>query len=111
MQLVPAAEIDPAALDEFVARAPMATFLHSRRFLSYHGDRFRDLSLAVLDESQRLAGLFAAAQDPGSEHRVVSHPGLTYGGLVHDGRLGGERMIEALGAICSHYRQQGFGTL
>jgi hypothetical protein len=110
MQIVPAAEIDAAEQDAFVAGAPMGTFLHTRRFLSYHGSRFRDLSLAIVDERQHLVGLLPAAADPEDERRVVSHPGLTYGGLVHEGRLRGERMIEALEMIRRHYREQGFDT-
>lgn len=110
MQLLPIAEIDSAEHDSFVERAPMATFLHTRRYLSYHGERFRDVSLAIVDERRQLLGLLPAAVDPGDERRVVSHPGLTYGGVVHDGRLRGERMIEALETIAGHYREQGFET-
>jgi hypothetical protein len=97
--------------DEFVARTPAATLLHTRRYLSYHGERFRDLSLLLLDEKERLVGVFPAAVDPRDDKRVVSHPGVTYGGVMHDGRLRGERMIEALKALRDHYAQQGFVTL
>ena len=92
----------------FVAGAPMATMLHSRRFLSYHGPRFRDLSMAIVDERDNLLGVLPAAVDPADERRVVSHPGLTYGGIVHDGRLQGELMVEALRSLCLHYRERGF---
>lgn len=111
MQLFPVADLDPVRHDEFAARAPMATLLHTRRYLSYHGARFRDLSLAVFDERKRLLGLFPAAVDPQDDKRVVSHPGVTYGGIVHDGQLRGERMIEALETICKYYAQRGFEAL
>jgi hypothetical protein len=110
MQLLPIAEIDIARHEAFVERAPMATFLHTRNYLSYHGPRFRDLSVAIVDERQQLLGLLPAAADPQDERRVVSHPGLTYGGVLHDGRLRGERMIQALETLCRHYREQGFET-
>jgi hypothetical protein len=110
MQLIPAADLDADQLDALVALSPMATFLHTRRFLSYHGSRFRDVSLAIVDELQHVLGLLPAAVDPGDERRIVSHPGLTYGGIVHDGRLRGERMIEALEAVRRHYAQQGFAA-
>jgi hypothetical protein len=111
MQLVPADDIDAEQHDALVARAPMGTFLHTRRFLSYHGDRFRDLSLAFLDEGERLIAVLPAAVDPGDERCVVSHPGATYGGIVHDGRLRGGRMIEAFEALRRHYADAGFERL
>jgi hypothetical protein len=41
----------------------------------------------------------------------VSHPGATYGGLVHDGGLNGDRTLEALRAVCAHYAVQGATAL
>jgi hypothetical protein len=111
MQLLPIAEIDDVRHDAFVAGAPMATFLHTRRFLSHHGTRFRDLSLVLIGEGDRLLGVFPAAVDPGDERCVASHPGATYGGVVHEGRLRGERMIEAMEAISRHYAGAGFDRL
>jgi hypothetical protein len=104
-------EEDAEAWDGLAADAPMATLLHTRRYLSYHGERFRDASLLLTDEKGRLAGLFPAAVDPNDEGRVVSHPGVTYGGVVHDGRLHGARMVEALEALRDHYAGRGFKTL
>ena len=43
-----------AAWDDLVARAVNGTMLHTRRYLSYHGDRFRDRSLLITN-SPRLA--------------------------------------------------------
>jgi hypothetical protein len=105
------AESDAQAWDELVVEAPMATFLHSRRFLSHHRDRFADASCLILDEGANLVGVLPAATDPTDASCVVSHPGLTYGGLVHKGGLHGERAIAALEALCSHYRRLGFETL
>lgn len=62
------------------------TFLHSRRFLSYHGGRFKDSSFIVLNKGKPV-GLIAAAESPGDPSTVISHPGLTYGGIVHNGNL------------------------
>jgi Acetyltransferase (GNAT) domain len=104
-------EAESVAWDELAGRAETATFLHTRRYLSYHGERFKDCSLLIMDERQRLAGLFPAAVDPQDETRVVSHPGITYGGVLHDGRLRGERMLDALEAVRSFYVEQGFCAL
>jgi hypothetical protein len=100
-----------AEWDELVDNAPMATFLHSRPYLNYHEDRFTDRSLLLQDDRGRLVGLFPAAVDPAAAERVVSHPGITYGGLLHVGGLGGAACIEALSAIRDHYARKGFRSL
>jgi GNAT acetyltransferase-like protein len=111
LQISPYASDDRAKWDEIIADAPMATFLHSRRFLDYHGDRFADQSLMLRDARSRLVGVFPAATDPADERRIVSHPGITYGGVVHRGLLGGAAMVDAIAEIRDHYGRQGFRTL
>jgi CelD/BcsL family acetyltransferase involved in cellulose biosynthesis len=103
-------EADAETWDAFCADAPMATFLHSRRFLSYHGERFQDASLVVEDDQGHWLAVLPAAlgNAPGL---VVSHPGATYGGLVHRGRLLGEVALGALAAVCRHYAAAGFTRL
>jgi hypothetical protein len=39
---------------------------------------------------------------------VVSHPGITYGGLLHRGELLGEASLEAFEAACAHYLALGY---
>jgi hypothetical protein len=97
-----------AEWDELVERAPNGTFLHTRRFLSYHGDRFEDASLVVRRHNGKLVGVLPAAVDPTDESRVVSHPGATFGGLVHTGRLAGETAVRTLGAIRGRYAGLGY---
>jgi len=101
---------DAGTWDEFIATSINGTFLHSRRFLSYHADRFHDLSLLVLDSRGRIVGVLPAAA--GSEAGVVdSHPGITYGGLVHQGKLVGDLAISALGGIATHFHNLGYKML
>jgi hypothetical protein len=98
------------AWDDLVAAAPMGSFLHTRRFLGYHGERFVDRSLLFRDGS-KLVGVFPAAVDPTDERRVVSHPGITYGGVVHKGELLGGAMVQALDVLRQAYDAQGFASL
>ncbi|CAH2903286.1 MAG: FIG01209798: hypothetical protein [uncultured Paraburkholderia sp.] len=99
-----------AAWDAFCASAVNGTFLHTRRFLGYHGDRFADVS-AVLMQGDAMVGVFPAAQARGDHSMVVSHPGITYGGIVHDGALSGGKMIEALEKLREHYCAAGYERL
>lgn len=95
-----------AAWDDLVARSVDGTFLHTRRYLGYHGDRFADRSLLIGENA-----VLPAAEDPSDATTVVSHPGITYGGLVHDGSLRGDAMVEALAAVRDHYQAAGYRTL
>ena len=99
-----------AAWEGICERAVNATFQHTRRFLAYHGRRFADQSVLLLAGDEPV-GAFPAASDPQDPRVVVSHPGATYGGVVHDGRLVGSRMIEAVAALASHYRDAGLRRL
>ncbi len=97
--------------DELALRSANGTFLHTREFLGCHGDRYRDRSLLVTGPKDRLAGVFPAAEDPDDPTMVISHPGLPYGGLVHDGSLYGPAMLAALTEIAAEYRSLGFTRL
>ena len=102
---------DAEVWDDVVTRSSTGTMMHTRRFISYHGDRFRDCSMMVQDRRGKVVGVFPAAEDPTDSSIVISHPGLTYGGLVHDGSLRGSLMVEALAEIASCYRSLGYRGL
>src|SRR6266702_4194990 len=102
---------DACGWENLVARSCNGTFLHTRRFISYHGDRFRDRSLVLENRRGRVVGVFPGAEAPADPETIISHPGLTYGGVVHDGSVRGASMIGALDAIASHYRSLGYRRL
>lgn len=90
--------------DLFCREAAQGTLLHTRRFLSYHGERFEDRSLLIYSD-KKLIGLFPAAK--GENNYIVSHPGITYGGILHAGGLSGCRMIEAFQILREYYLSLG----
>lgn len=92
--------------DNFCNKSFQATLLHTRKFLSYHGERFNDQSL-IIEQEGRCLGLFPAALNPEESTCVVSHPGATYGGVLHQGQLQGMQMIAALEAITQYYAADG----
>jgi len=102
---------DAGVWDELVARSCNGTMLHTRRFLSYHGERFRDRSLLVTDVRGRIVGALPAAEDPADPSVVSSHPGMTYGGLVHGPTLFGGPMIGLFETIAAQYRSLGYTRL
>lgn len=98
---------DAEGWEELVQRSANGTFLHSQRFLSYHGDRFRDCSVVFTTARGAIVGVLPAALDPGDDRTVVSHPGATYGGIVHDGTLRGHQMAYAIEGAAELFRLQG----
>lgn len=65
--------------DLFVTTAKNGTFLFLRDYMDYHSDRFQDHSLLAFRGSELLGVLPANLTQAGS---LVSHQGLTYGGLL-----------------------------
>ncbi len=109
MEVLPYCSEDATAWDNLVRAAKTGTFLQTRQFLSYHGDRFRDCSLVVKDESLR--AVLPAAQDLGQPTRVVSHPGLTFGGLIYRQPPGLETLERVWKMVLGRYRRAGFEAL
>jgi hypothetical protein len=106
----PYSENDAVAWDAFCNESLQGTLLHTRCFLSYHGKRFVDSSL-IIEVDGKCVGLFPAALSPSDTAVVVSHPGVTYGGVIHHGILRGDRMIEALSVIKLYYSSRGLVKL
>ena len=68
-----------AKWDMFLNTAKNATFLFRRDYMDYHRDRFADHSLMVFCGNKLVALLPANLAADGT---LISHEGLTYGGLV-----------------------------
>jgi len=102
---------DSGAWDRLVESSWNGTFLHTRRYLSYHGNRFQDASLVIENEQGRPVAVLPAAADPHDPQSVISHPGITYGGMVHQGGLRGEDMVGVLQQVCEHYSKAGCNSL
>ena len=94
--------------DQFVDSGRNATFLFHRDYMDYHRDRFTDHSLMVLN-GQSLAAILPA--NLGSDGAVVSHEGLTYGGLVltRAARLGDA--LSCFHAVLRHLSGRGISQL
>ena len=96
--------------DTWCGKAENSTFLHTRRFLSYHQNRYFDKSILLFDDG-KLVGVMPAALHSLDVKTVVSHPGITYGGLVIDRNLRGERCVNAFDSIRRYYLNQGYKRL
>lgn len=65
--------------NDFVTHSKQGTFLFSRAYMDYHKERFQDCSLCIYKKNKLVALLPACIDDA---HTLISHQGLTYGGLI-----------------------------
>lgn len=69
--------------DSFVLNeAHNGTFLQTRAFLNYHGDRFKDCSLILWKAGNIIAVIPAAETEENGKKVFNSHCGSTFGGLI-----------------------------
>jgi hypothetical protein len=106
----PFEEKDTASWEMFSRHSLQSTMQHTRRFLAYHQGRFEDHSL-VVEDGGRWLGVLPAALHPMDRAVVVTHPGASFGGVVHKGGLRGEKMFHALSLVCEHFGSQGIKQL
>ena len=90
--------------NRFVAASKNGTFLFDRRYMDYHADRFRDFSLMAY----RKGRLYALLPANASGVSLVSHGGLTYGGLVMGEQCTAADILSVFSAMNEFLRQQGF---
>lgn len=93
--------------DEFVAQAKNGVFLFRRAYMEYHSDRFTDRSLLFFADEKLVALLPANITD----HTLVSHGGLTFGGIISDTRMKTPRMLEIFDALKAHLKDAGMERL
>lgn len=103
----PYEEGDRPAWDALVEESRSSHFLFRRDYMEYHQDRFEDASLVVLDRDAPVA-ILPANREGGV---VVSHGGLTFGGLISTPKLTTRRTVQALEAVLARLRQDAAESL
>src|SRR5690554_214239 len=94
----------PALLSDWeqvVQCAINGTFMHSRAFMEYHGERFKDASLVIYNDGHPV-GIFPAHR---VEDRIHSHQGLTYGGLILNPKLSMGGIIAVIKEVLRYYHE------
>ncbi len=93
--------------DDFVNQAKNGVFLFKRDYMEYHADRFRDCSLLFFAEEKLIGVLPANLAKDG----LVSHGGLTFGGVVTNTRMRAGTMLEIFDALREYLRVHSIGRL
>lgn len=96
--------------DAFCELSQSATFQHTRKFLSYHGQRFQDVSLLVIVDGE-ISAIFPAALDPQDSGWVISHPGAAFGSLITSSQSRGKVALDATPLIIEKYKELGMKKL
>jgi len=93
--------------DQIVSRARNGTFLHLRGFMDYHSNRFEDCS-AIIYRGKNPMAVFPANR---RDDIVISHEGLTFGGLIYGFELRADGVHDAFSALLEYYRSKGLSQL
>jgi hypothetical protein len=93
--------------DEMIAHSKNGVFLFLRDYMEYHTNRFSDASLLFFSENNLVAVL--PANRIGDQ--VVSHGGLTFGGVISRHNFGALAMLELFEALRGWLHGQGVNTL
>ena len=93
--------------DKFVDSSKNGMFLFNRNFQDYHRDRFVDSSLVFKSNDQILGVLPASRHD----REVISHGGLTYGGLVTNLSMSTALMLSLFEAMMEEFRKRGISRI
>ena len=92
----------------FVGLSKNGNFLFNRTYMSYHADRFKDSSLMFRDEKDNLIALLPATS---KGDLIVSHGGLTYGGLITDGEMKTGKMLVIFNDLISFAKSAGYSKI
>lgn len=105
MMVIPYISRYASVWDEVVESSANGTFMFQSRFMDYHRNRFCDASVLLGDEHGKMKGVFPANYE--QDGTVVSHAGLTYGGLLTDANLHATDVMRMLDAVCDYYKTKG----
>lgn len=88
--------------DSFIGESKNQSFLFRRDFMDYHADRFTDYSLMIYDENKLVAVVPANLKDD----QLISHQGLSYGGIVLDNQIRLSETIDVIKAVLEYLNKQ-----
>lgn len=96
--------------DKFVTSSKNGTFLFQRAYMDYHADRFEDCSL-MFHMKGRLTAILPANINR-EKKSLISHEGLTYGGIIMGCDTKATEIMEIMAALKTYMKDVlGIGRL
>lgn len=89
--------------DRLVNNSKNGNFLHLRKYMEYHCDRFTDESILVFSDGKPIAALPCNRVDTS----IFSHGGLTYGGLLYGNEVHAPDVLKIFNRIGEYFRSIG----
>lgn len=94
--------------DDFVKESKNGHFMFFRDYMEYHSDRFSDHSLLIFNEKESLVAVFPANQ---SGEELISHQGLSFGGILIDSKMNTLTSLQCLDAIVDYCNKIGITAI
>ena len=98
---------DKKLWDDFISSSKNGVFLFLRDYMDYHKDRFTDHSFIFWKKNKPIAVL--PANENGKD--LVSHGGLTFGGLIMSREIHATEVLEIFELLCDYCRNNGFQSV
>ena len=105
--LIPYSEDVQSFWDSVVNSSKNGNFLHLRDYISYHAQRFDEQSVLV-KKNGNVVAVFPCNRIGG---QIISHSGLTYGGLIYTTELRAVDVLDIFKIIMDYYRGMGCTSL
>ncbi len=93
--------------DKVVKESKNGNFLHVRDYIDYHAHRFNERSVVIKRQSKPVA-VFPCNR---VSDQLISHDGLTYGGLIYGVDLRAADVLELFLHLVQYYEQAGIKTM
>ncbi|MBD2177252.1 GNAT family N-acetyltransferase [Pseudanabaena sp. FACHB-1998] len=88
--------------DKFILNSKNGTFLFFRDYMEYHADKFSDFSLMFFDDNHLIAVMPANLDS----QTLISHGGLTFGGVISSNHMKANKMLEIFASLKIYLIQQ-----
>lgn len=86
-----------------VRESKNGNFLHSRSYMDYHAHKFDEQSVFVMKHNKPIA-IFPCNR---LNEKIVSHGGLTYGGLIYGRKLHAVDVLEVIQQLGLYFKKIG----
>jgi len=87
--------------NNFIDSSKNGTFMLKRDYMEYHSDRFKDFSIMFYEKNNLIAVM------PASIHgkEIISHGGLTYGGIISGLDMTTEKMLNIFESLLIYLKK------
>lgn len=94
--------------NEFLSNCKNNHFMFNRDFMEYHSDLFKDYSLIIRDQKDKVIALLPANIE---NNIIYSHQGLTFGGFLVNSKMSAKTMLQIFEAVIVFLRDNNIAKI